>query len=214
MQSQQKKLIVMGDSGVYGWGDIEKGGWCERLRQKWLKENNGAVIYPLGIRGDGLEKLAKRCKLEWECRGETRRTVPDSLLINIGLNDTARVGRKDGRPQLSSDAFRYGLERLISDMRNKTQVIMMGLTPVKEEMMPFAGCLWYSNEACSLYERQIEEACLEQDIPFIPLHKEMSAGQKDNELIGIDGIHLNTKGHCWVFEKISFWLSTHSSIFD
>ena len=28
-----RKLIVLGDSGVYGWGDPEEGGWCERLRQ-------------------------------------------------------------------------------------------------------------------------------------------------------------------------------------
>ena len=36
MNKYQKKLIIIGDSGVYGWGDLEGGGWSERLRQNWL----------------------------------------------------------------------------------------------------------------------------------------------------------------------------------
>ena len=31
MISLPKQLVVIGDSSVYGWGDNEGGGWCERL---------------------------------------------------------------------------------------------------------------------------------------------------------------------------------------
>ena len=31
-----KQLVVLGDSGVLGWGDRQAGGWCERLRLNWM----------------------------------------------------------------------------------------------------------------------------------------------------------------------------------
>tara|TARA_Y100001968_G_scaffold299721_1_gene310586 strand:- start:1839 stop:2483 length:645 start_codon:yes stop_codon:yes gene_type:complete len=207
MTTQPKQLIVIGDSYVYGWGDPDGGGWCERLRQRWMKLPEAPVIYQLGIRGDGLENVAKRWRQEWMIRGELRRKVPDGLLLTIGLNDTARIGREDGRPQLSSEAFHYGLERLLADMSKQTKVMMMGLTPVKEERMPFADCLWYSNKACSNYENQIEETCLGLDIPFLPTHRTMIKEQGWHKWIKEDGIHLNSLGHLWVYEQVSNWKS-------
>ena len=44
MNKYQKKLIIIGDSGVYGWGDLEGGGWSERLRQKWAKLDGAPII--------------------------------------------------------------------------------------------------------------------------------------------------------------------------
>ncbi len=202
-----KKLIVIGDSAVYGWGDSDGGGWCERLRRHWMKLPNSPIVYSLGIRGDGLEKVAKRWHQEWQCRGELRRSVPNGLLLSIGLNDTAKIGRQDGRPQLSSEAFKFGLERLLTQIKNQTTVMMIGLTAVNERAMPFSECLWYSNEACSIYEREIEETCLQLDIPFLPIHKTMMTNPKSQQWIQADGIHLNSEGHEWLFQKIMAWPS-------
>ncbi|MFM7646671.1 MAG: arylesterase, partial [Cyanobium sp.] len=95
-----RKLIVLGDSGVYGWGDPLEGGWCERLRRHWMDLPVGPVLYPLGVRGDGLERVAGRLQTEVRSRGELRRQQPQGILLAVGLNDTARVGRRDGRHQL------------------------------------------------------------------------------------------------------------------
>tara|TARA_B100000700_G_scaffold271957_1_gene315217 strand:- start:10197 stop:10841 length:645 start_codon:yes stop_codon:yes gene_type:complete len=205
MNKYPKKLIIIGDSGVYGWGDIEGGGWCERLRQNWLKSENSPIIYSLGVRGDGLEKVAKRFRHEWEARGELRRKVPEGILLAIGLNDSARIGRKDGRPQLSEDAFKFGLKRLINEIKKEVHVMVLGLTPVNEDVMPFADCLWYSNESCSKYEKKIEEACLDLNIPFFALHKKMINITSYKSLILSDGIHINSEGHKWIFDQISEW---------
>ena len=205
MNKYQKKLIVIGDSGVYGWGDLDGGGWCERLRRKWLKLENAPIIYSLGVRGDGLEKVAKRYKNEWEARGELRRKVPEGHLLSIGLNDTARIGREDGRPQLSEDAFKFGFKKLVNEIRKEVDVMVLGLTPVNEASMPFAECLWYSNESCSIYERKIEETCLDLNIPFLSIHEKMINLLSFKELLSSDGIHLNTKGHKWIYEQISEW---------
>ena len=72
-----KQLVVMGDSGVLGWGDRLAGGWCERLRLSWMQLPEAPVVYPLGVRGDGLERVNARWRTEWACRGELRRKVPD-----------------------------------------------------------------------------------------------------------------------------------------
>ena len=205
MKKYQKKLIIIGDSGVYGWGDQEGGGWCERLRQTWLRLENAPIIYSLGVRGDGLEKVAKRYKNEWETRGELRRKVPEGLLISVGLNDTARIGREDGRPQLSEDAFKLGFKKLVNEIRKEVDVMVLGLTPVNESSMPFAECLWYSNKFCSIYEKKIEETCLDLNIPFLSIHEKMINLLSFKNLLSSDGIHLNTEGHKWIYNQISEW---------
>ena len=207
MTTTPRQLIIIGDSCVYGWGDLDGGGWCERLRKNWMAIPSAPVIYPMGIRGDGLEKVAKRWKQEWENRGELRRKVPDGILLTIGLNDTARIGREDGRPQLSVEAFKYGFERLLTDMKKQTTVMVLGLTPVNEEKMPFADCLWYSNIACANYENQIEETCIDLDIPFLPTHRAMTKEQGWSKWIEPDGIHLNSHGHQWVYTQVVNWKS-------
>ena len=207
MDDLQKQLIVIGDSSVYGWGDKEGGGWCERLRKDWSQFKNNPIIYPLGIRGDGLEKVSDRWEKEWSSRGETRRNKPEGILLNIGLNDTARIGQKDGRHQLDIEGFQYGIERLINEMSSKTKVFVMGLSPVDETKMPFADCLWYKNDFCNAYERRIEEVCINQNVPFLSIFKEMFEDKRNINWISNDGIHLNPNGHLWIYQRLKSWES-------
>lgn len=52
------KLVVLGDSLIYGFGDPEGGGWVERLRRQcMLPESSGHVLYNLGVRGDGVKQV-------------------------------------------------------------------------------------------------------------------------------------------------------------
>ena len=200
-----KQLVVIGDSSVYGWGDTEGGGWCERLRKDWSKIKNSPVIYQLGVRGDGIEKVSCRWEKEWSSRGETRRNKPKAILLNVGLNDTAKIGQKNGRHQLEINGFESGLERLIFEMQSRTKVFVMGLSPVNESKMPFGGCLWYSNEFCNSYERRMEEVCINQNVPFLPLFREMYADQRSVNWISEDGIHLNSSGHFWIYQRLKSW---------
>jgi hypothetical protein len=74
-------------AGAGGWGDPLEGGWCERLRRHWMELPLGPVLYPLGVRGDGLERVAARLPAEVHCRGELRRQRPQGILLAVGLND-------------------------------------------------------------------------------------------------------------------------------
>jgi lysophospholipase L1-like esterase len=200
-----KKLVVIGDSGVYGWGDPEHGGWCEQLRRHWMELPGGPVLYNLGVRGDGLERVAARLEAEVLCRGELRRQVPQGILLSVGLNDTARVGRRDGRHQLDPEGFLFGLQQLLPLAREIAPVLVTGLTPVLEEMMPFADVLWYGLEAVRRYEGLLEEACIEADVPFLPLLDSFLEDPRWPQWLCTDGLHLNSEGHWQVYTRVKRW---------
>ncbi len=200
-----RQLVVLGDSGVHGWGDREAGGWCQRLRLDWMAMPQTPVVYGLGVRGDGLERVTARWRSEWCCRGELRRQSPAGVLLSVGLNDTARVGRIDGRPQLSLDGFGFGMGRLLTEIRQEANVFVLGLTPVDEHVMPFADCLWYSNRDIALYEAALSEACQEADVPFLPLQESIQSEPGWLSWMEPDGLHLNADGHAWIHRQLQQW---------
>jgi len=200
-----RKLVALGDSGVFGWGDPLEGGWCERLRRHWMEVPGGPVLYNLGVRGDGLERLAARLSPEVGCRGELRRQLPQGILLGIGINDTARVGRPDGRPQLDAEGFLFGLQQLLHKAKEIAEVHVIGLTPVDESAMPYAGVLWYSLADIRRYEAVLEEACLEANVPFLPLLEGLLADSDWPLWLSNDGLHLNSEGHRQVFERVRSW---------
>lgn len=200
-----RKLIVIGDSGVYGWGDPDGGGWCERLRRHWMDLPGGPVLYGLGVRGDGLERVRARLPLEVRGRGELRRQLPQGILLAVGLNDCARVGRPDGRYQLAPEAFLFGLQDLLAQACQLAPTLVLGLTPVLEEAMPFAEVLWYQLEAIRRYEALLEEACLEAGVPFLPLLESFLSEPGWRDWLGDDGLHLNSDGHAQVAARLQRW---------
>jgi lysophospholipase L1-like esterase len=139
------------------------------------------------------------------CRGELRRQLPQGVLLSLGLNDSARVGRADGRPQLDADGFLFGLQQLIGQIRPLAPVLVLGLTPVDEQAMPFADVLWYGLEQVRHYEGLLEEACLEADVPFLPLLDSLLADPAWLHWLGPDGLHLNSEGHRQVYERVRHW---------
>ena len=205
VMTSPKKLVVLGDSGVQGWGDPREGGWCERLRRHWMEQPNGPVVYNLGVRGDGLERLAARLVEEVGRRGELRRQTPQGILIGIGHNDAARVGRADGRQQLDPEGFLFGLKQLLATAKALAPIHVVGLAPVDEAAMPYAEVLWYQLDDIRRYEALLEEACLDADVPFLPLLDGLLANPNWRQWLCADGLHLNTEGHRQLYERISQW---------
>jgi lysophospholipase L1-like esterase len=205
VQGVPKKLTVVGDSGVFGWGDAAEGGWCERLRRHWMGLPAGPVLYNLGVRGDGLERVAARLHGEVRARGELRRQIPQGILLAVGLNDTARVGRPDGRPQLAPEAFLYGWQRLLAEAQQLAPLFVLGLTPVLEEAMPFAEVLWYGLNDVRRYEALLEEACMEANVPFLPMVDAFLAEPGWSQWLECDGLHCNSEGHAFLYERVRRW---------
>jgi lysophospholipase L1-like esterase len=71
--------------------------------------------------------------------------------------------------------------------------------------MPFADVLWYGLEQVRRYEGLLEEACLEADVPFLPLLEALLADPHWPQWLCSDGIHLNSEGHRQVYERVRRW---------
>ncbi|MFN9871554.1 MAG: GDSL-type esterase/lipase family protein, partial [Cyanobacteriota bacterium] len=153
----------------------------------------------------GLERVAARLHSEVSCRGELRRQQPQGILLAMGLNDCARVGRADGRPQLDADGFLFGLQQLLIQAKTLAPVLVLGLTPVDEAVMPYADVLWYQLEQVRRYETLLEEACLEADVPFLPMLDPLLQEPLWSRWLCPDGIHLNGEGHAWVYQRVRRW---------
>ena len=50
-----------------------------------------------------------------------------------------------------------------------------------------------------------EEACLEANVPFLPIHKSMISEPNLSNWLEPDGIHLNSDGHYWIYKKVMNW---------
>jgi lysophospholipase L1-like esterase len=84
-------------------------------------------------------------------------------------------------------------------------VHVINLTPVEESAMPYAGVLWYSLADIRRYEALLEEACLEANVPFMPLLEGLLADSDWPLWLSNDGLHLNSEGHRRVFERVRSW---------
>ena len=71
--------------------------------------------------------------------------------------------------------------------------------------MTFAGLLWYGLETVRRYEALLEEACLEADVPFLPLLEGFLADPDWPQWLCSDGLHLNGEGHRRLYERVHRW---------
>ncbi|NJN22278.1 MAG: G-D-S-L family lipolytic protein [Leptolyngbya sp. RL_3_1] len=205
---QPKRLVAVGDSLVYGYGDPEGGGWVERLRRQWLQpETPGPAIYNLGVRGDGVRLVAQRLESEFRNRGELRNRLPDAVLLSVGVNDSARVGRPDGRPYTDEATFGAAMAALLDQAQALGPVLFVGMTPVWSEPMPFAEVLYYSHRDQYRYKEITRRACQQRQIPYLDIF-DLWLGRGEiwwRSRLSSDGLHPNVLGYRALVEDITQW---------
>ena len=205
---QSLRLIALGDSLVYGYGDPEGGGWVERLRRRWMIPGEpGHVLYNLGIRGDGIERVAQRLEIEFRHRGELRNRVPDGIILSVGVNDSARLGRPDGKPVMSLDNFEVAIAHLLERAQQLCPVWFVGMVPVNESRMPFLDCFYYSHANQYRYKEATRLACQQRQIPYLDIFDLwQSRGESWHEYrLASDGLHPNTIGYRDMLHDILNW---------
>ncbi len=84
MNKYQKKLIIIGDSGVYGWGDLEGGGWCERLSQ-WFKDEGDVII----LLGDLVNSFVLR-SITYKSLASSLWPI-NTILLSLGCHDVVNT---------------------------------------------------------------------------------------------------------------------------
>lgn len=205
---QEKRIVAIGDSLIYGYGDPEGGGWVERLRRRWLQpESPGHAVYNLGIRGDSVQRVSQRLTQEFQTRGELRNRVPDLILLTVGMNDSARVGKPSGRFLTSPENFEFQIETLLDQAADLCPVLFIGMTPVLAERMPFVEILYYDHASQAQYNQVTLQACQQRQIPYLNvLDLWLNRGESWwRSRVTTDGIHPNTLGHRTLLEDITAW---------
>jgi lysophospholipase L1-like esterase len=192
------KVIALGDSFIYGYGDNLGGGWVERLKRQWM--NDGPVLYNLGVRGDRTKDALLRLEQEYSVRGELRNQFPELIILSVGLNDTPRLGKPNGKPYTNQEDFQKNIQTLLEVASRLCQVVFVGMVPVDESKMPFAGCLYYNHLDQSVYSEITKQACLERDIPYLDLFRNSPTIELSN-----DGLHPNPAGHIKILEQVCNW---------
>lgn len=207
-QLHPQKVLVLGDSLVYGFGDHEGGGWVERLRRLTMAPGReGAVFYNLGVRGDGVGQVHQRLDQEFRYRGELRNRLPDLIVLSVGINDSARVSSSLGRNRTDFDEFQAQIEALVAQARQLCPVLFIGMTPVNEQAMPFSEVLYYTHSDQWRYREATRLACTSHNIPYLDVLN-LWLGRGEFwwlPLISTDGLHPNVAGYRALLSDILSW---------
>ncbi len=207
-QRSPLKLVVLGDSIIYGYGDPEGGGWVERLRRQWmLPDSPGHVLYNLGVRGDGVKQVQERVEQEFRSRGELRNRVPDAIILSVGVNDSARLRRPDGRNFTDFESFPQELENLLDQAQQLCPVLFVGMVPVDETKMPFLDCFYYNHADQYRYKEATRLACHKRQIPYLDIFDKWRSRGTDwcNKHLCQDGLHPNVAGYKALLQDVLNW---------
>lgn len=202
------KLVALGDSLVYGFGDPEGGGWVERLRRLWmLPDSPGHVLYNLGVRGDRVIQVSQRLENEFRHRGELRNRLPDAIILSVGVNDSPRIQSPQGRNYTDFDHFQTVLNNLLDKSRQLCPVFFVGMVPVDETKMPFQNCLYYNGDDQYRYKEATRLACLEREIPYLDIFETWLNRGTDWWLprLSQDGLHPNIAGYQSLLQDVINW---------
>ncbi|MEP0912257.1 GDSL-type esterase/lipase family protein [Leptolyngbya sp. GB1-A1] len=202
------RIVALGDSVIYGFGDPEGGGWVERLRRQWMSpEGPDHALYNLGVRGDGVRQVSQRLESEFRQRGELRHRLPDGIILSVGTNDSSRVQRLTGKNLTDFEQFQTELAVLLDCANPLCPVFFIGMTPVDEAQMPFANCLYYNRADQHRYKEATRLACLEREIPYLDIFdcwiNRGEAWWKSR--LCSDGLHPNSEGYRSILEDVLAW---------
>jgi len=202
------RIIALGDSLIYGYGDPQGGGWIERLRRLWMSpDSKEHVLYNLGIRGDRVAQVSQRLEQEFRYRGELRNRFPDVIILSVGVNDSPRLGRLEGKNFTNLPIFQKDIDHLLDQAQQLCPVLFIGMVPVDETKMPFFDCLYYNLKDQYLYKEITKQACKQRGIPYLDTFDLwQQRGEKwCRERLGADGLHPNVAGYEALLEDVLSW---------
>lgn len=202
------KVVALGDSLIYGFGDPVGGGWIERLRRNWMQSSGpDYALYNLGIRGDGVKQVAQRLESEFRQRGELRNRVPDLMILSVGVNDSARLGRSQGRNFTDLARFEAEMIALLEQAQRLCPTLFVGMVPVDEAKMPFQKCFYYNHGDQFRYKEVTRLACQHFQIPYLDVFSQWLGRGTDwwRSQLSDDGLHPNVSGYQSLLEDVLHW---------
>ncbi|MBC6479184.1 MAG: hypothetical protein GDA56_16895 [Hormoscilla sp. GM7CHS1pb] len=98
----------------------------------------------MGVGGDRTKRVNQRLETEFRHRGELRNRTPDEIVLSVGVNDTALLGRQHGRHYTELHLPVREISSLLDRAQERTFVLfwpLYELPAFKTAQMPFMKLL-------------------------------------------------------------------------
>ena len=201
------RIVALGDSVIYGFGDPVGGGWVERLRRHWMSPGyTGHALYNLGQRGNGVAQVSLQLEKEWSHRKAWHNRLPELMILSVGVNDSPRLGQAHGRGFTEFEQFHIQLNHLLDQAVNLCPVLFVGMIPVDESKMPFLN-FYYNHADQYRYKQATKLACEQRQIPYLDIFDLwLKRGEHWLRLhLSTDGLHPNVRGYQALLQDILNW---------
>jgi lysophospholipase L1-like esterase len=201
------RILVFGDSIVWGADDLEFGGWVNRFKIWFKGTGKFNEVFNLGNPGEDSNQLLKRIENECKIRLKPEHRTANVVIIQIGMNDSQYLfDKKIFRTSLKK--FQINIQELIKISKKfVSKVIFVGLSPVEEVKVtpiPWAKNEFCKNEYVQKYNEIIKSVCRENNIYFVEIFDEWI--KSDYKELLDDGLHPNSEGHKKIFETVKDFL--------
>jgi len=192
-------ILCFGDSITFALG--ESGGWVGKLKKYSEPKGEHHCVFNLEVCGDTSDDLLERLDIGTEAR--VKYIHPEdkyTIIIAIGINDSKGIGEAE-QFCIKPEKFKKNILNLISKSKKYTKdIFFVGLTLINEEItFPFEET-YFSNKIIEKYNSTIKDCCKKNKEGFIDLFEDMS--KKDYKKVLSDGLHPNSKGYDFIFNKV------------
>lgn len=196
---------------TYGVGG-ENGGWADKLKRQIHVEQYGGdyvgdermEVYNFARPGMTVEDVTE--SLERDIYYRKHDGSESMIILSVGLNNSKAIGTPDNYIS-TLDSYAEELGRLF-DLAHSLSgtVLFVGYTKVNEDLMnqrisPLTGDkTYFTNDRICLFDKKCKELCADRNIQHIDLID--SAPYNWLAYLSGDGLHVNDKGHTWIFEEV------------
>lgn len=197
-----KSIFCFGDSLTFGEKDLECGGWVERLRLAYLRDeetlaHQETLIYNLGIASETTDGLYQRIEKELKHRVFYKQKIIVSLFY--GMNDIRIHKNKNLVP---IPYFLRNLEMATEEIRSMGgRALLINIPPLNPELDSVVDQHgnYRRSVDVNLYNQAIAEFAGEHSLELIDV---FSALDGKRNIYAADKVHLNATGHQVIYSQL------------
>jgi lysophospholipase L1-like esterase len=186
------RICFIGDSFVSGAFDADCLGWVGRICASARSRGHDVSPYNLGVRGETSAQIARRWRVEAECRQSPQQE--GRLVFEFGVNDVRDV---NGKPQMEPAQSLTVAREMLSAAAQWKPTLMIGPPP---------GAELSRNERVKDLSFRLEDLCHELSIPyFVSFTTLMASTIWMPSVKSVDGTHPSAVGYAEWAKRIDAW---------
>lgn len=200
------QILFFGSSSVQGVGDAE-GGWVDRFKRElhskmYGPEKGGQLdhAFNLGILGNTSSQVLERIPYELPERQWDGQDFV--VVLSIGTSDS-KAEEAPTNYIFNIQEFMVTMQNIIDFVRSYTShIVLIGLTPIDDTLTrPTANNSYYSQGRVQEFNAALVDLSQSNHLPFVEVYNSMLALDW-RAMLYEDGIHLNSLGHEWLYQRI------------